>query len=110
MNADDTDRTKSVLSVFIRGKKSPPILSQVVFCEAFAAFSIHGGGSFLWPVASKAMAQGFPPDTISTGSGANNGDAVATPPAVSRGDASIDHLIRTPQALPSFRKSTSWLA
>jgi dihydroorotase len=26
----------------------------------------HGGGSFLWPVASKAMAQGFPPDTIST--------------------------------------------
>lgn len=26
----------------------------------------HGGGSFLWPVADKAMAQGFPPDTIST--------------------------------------------
>ena len=26
----------------------------------------HGGGSFLWPVASKALAQGFPPDTIST--------------------------------------------
>lgn len=26
----------------------------------------HGGGSFLWPVASKAMAQGFFPDTIST--------------------------------------------
>jgi len=26
----------------------------------------HGGGSFLWPVASRAMAQGFPPDTIST--------------------------------------------
>ena len=26
----------------------------------------HGGGSFLWPVASKAMADGFPPDTIST--------------------------------------------
>jgi dihydroorotase len=26
----------------------------------------HGGGSFLWPVATKAMAQGFPPDTIST--------------------------------------------
>ena len=26
----------------------------------------HGGGSFLWPVASKAMAQGFLPDTIST--------------------------------------------
>lgn len=26
----------------------------------------HGGGSFLWPVASKAMAQGFAPDTIST--------------------------------------------
>src|SRR5260221_7461904 len=26
----------------------------------------HGAGSFLWPVASKAMAQGFPPDTIST--------------------------------------------
>lgn len=26
----------------------------------------HGGGSFLWPVASKAMEQGFPPDTIST--------------------------------------------
>lgn len=26
----------------------------------------HGGGSFLWPVASKAMAQGFVPDTIST--------------------------------------------
>jgi len=26
----------------------------------------HGGGSFLWPVAAKAMAQGFYPDTIST--------------------------------------------
>ena len=26
----------------------------------------HGGGSFLWPVAVKAMKQGFPPDTIST--------------------------------------------
>jgi dihydroorotase len=26
----------------------------------------HGGGSFLWPVATKAMAQNFPPDTIST--------------------------------------------
>jgi len=26
----------------------------------------HGGGSFLWPVAAKAMAQGFAPDTIST--------------------------------------------
>lgn len=26
----------------------------------------HGAGSFLWPVATKAMAQGFPPDTIST--------------------------------------------
>jgi dihydroorotase len=26
----------------------------------------HGGGSFLWPVAEKAMADGFPPDTIST--------------------------------------------
>src|SRR5205814_3875146 len=26
----------------------------------------HGGGSFLWPVATRAMAQGFPPDTIST--------------------------------------------
>jgi dihydroorotase len=26
----------------------------------------HGAGSFLWPVASKAMAQGFAPDTIST--------------------------------------------
>ncbi|MGH9630311.1 MAG: amidohydrolase/deacetylase family metallohydrolase, partial [Bryobacteraceae bacterium] len=26
----------------------------------------HGGGSFLWPVATKAMAQGFAPDTIST--------------------------------------------
>jgi dihydroorotase len=26
----------------------------------------HGGGSFLWPVATKAMAQGFQPDTIST--------------------------------------------
>lgn len=26
----------------------------------------HGAGSFLWPVASKAMEQGFPPDTIST--------------------------------------------
>ena len=26
----------------------------------------HGAGSFLWPVASKAMAGGFPPDTIST--------------------------------------------
>src|SRR5882724_551260 len=26
----------------------------------------HGGGGFLWPVASKAMAQGFTPDSIST--------------------------------------------
>jgi len=26
----------------------------------------HGNGSFLWPVATKAMEQGFPPDTIST--------------------------------------------
>ncbi len=26
----------------------------------------HGAGSFLWPVASGAMAQNFPPDTIST--------------------------------------------
>ncbi len=26
----------------------------------------HGAGSFLWPVATKAMADGFPPDTIST--------------------------------------------
>jgi len=26
----------------------------------------HGGGSFLWPVAAKALAQGFAPDTIST--------------------------------------------
>jgi dihydroorotase len=26
----------------------------------------HGGGSFLWPVADAAMAQGLPPDTIST--------------------------------------------
>jgi dihydroorotase len=26
----------------------------------------HGGGSFLWPVATKAMRQGFAPDTIST--------------------------------------------
>jgi dihydroorotase len=26
----------------------------------------HGSGSFLWPVATKAMAQGFVPDTIST--------------------------------------------
>jgi dihydroorotase len=26
----------------------------------------HGSGSFLWPVATAAMKQGFPPDTIST--------------------------------------------
>ena len=26
----------------------------------------HGAGSFLWPVASRALAQGFPPDSIST--------------------------------------------
>ncbi len=26
----------------------------------------HGGGSFLWPVASAAMAGGFPPDTLGT--------------------------------------------
>ena len=26
----------------------------------------HGAGSFLWPVATKAIAQGFVPDTIST--------------------------------------------
>ncbi len=26
----------------------------------------HGAGSFMWPVASKAMSGGFPPDTIST--------------------------------------------
>ncbi|MCW5982350.1 MAG: amidohydrolase/deacetylase family metallohydrolase [Bryobacteraceae bacterium] len=32
----------------------------------------HGAGSFLWPVASKAMAQGFPPDTISTDLHANS--------------------------------------
>jgi dihydroorotase len=26
----------------------------------------HGAGSFLWPVATRAMEQGFPPDTLST--------------------------------------------
>jgi dihydroorotase len=26
----------------------------------------HGAGSFLWPVATQAMKQGFPPDTVST--------------------------------------------
>ena len=26
----------------------------------------HGGGSFLWPVADRAMSLGFPPDIIST--------------------------------------------
>ena len=26
----------------------------------------HGGGSFLWPVAARAVEQGFVPDTIST--------------------------------------------
>jgi len=26
----------------------------------------HGNGSFMWPVATEAMKQGFPPDTIST--------------------------------------------
>lgn len=26
----------------------------------------HGAGGFLWPIAKSAMAQGFPPDTIST--------------------------------------------
>src|SRR4029077_16713384 len=26
----------------------------------------HGGGSFLWPVAERAVSGGFPPDTIST--------------------------------------------
>src|SRR5215510_2730668 len=26
----------------------------------------HGGGGFLWPVATGAMKQGFPPDSIST--------------------------------------------
>ncbi len=26
----------------------------------------HGGGGFLWPIAAKAMAQGFTPDSIST--------------------------------------------
>jgi len=28
----------------------------------------HGGGSFLWPVAARAMREGFPPDIISTDS------------------------------------------
>ena len=32
----------------------------------------HGGGSFLWTVASRAMEQGFPPDTISTDLHANS--------------------------------------
>ena len=32
----------------------------------------HGGGSFLWPVATKALAQGFKPDTISTDLHANS--------------------------------------
>jgi len=32
----------------------------------------HGGGSFLWPVATRAVAQGFLPDTISTDLHANS--------------------------------------
>jgi len=62
----------------------------------------------------EALAALTPGITMGTGNaqdvGGSNGEAVATPPAVSRGVASIDHLICTPHALPSFRKSTNWFA
>lgn len=57
------DRQVEVISRF-SGKVQPYMLQArkrgVLFDMG------HGAGSFLWPVASRAMAQGFPPDTIST--------------------------------------------
>ncbi|MBI2686309.1 MAG: amidohydrolase/deacetylase family metallohydrolase [Acidobacteria bacterium] len=57
------DRQLEVVDRF-NGKLQPYILEAR---KRGVLFDLgHGGGSFLWPVASKAMAQGFMPDTIST--------------------------------------------
>jgi dihydroorotase len=57
------DRQVEVIDRF-RGKVQPYMLEArrrgVLFDMG------HGNGSFLWPVAIKAMQQGFPPDSIST--------------------------------------------
>lgn len=58
------DRQVEVISRFRRGRVQPYMLEArkrgVLFDMG------HGAGSFLWPVASRAMRGGFPPDTIST--------------------------------------------
>lgn len=57
------DRQLEVINRFT-GKVQPYILEAR---QRGVLFDLgHGGGSFLWPVASKAAAQGFWPDTIST--------------------------------------------
>ena len=57
------DRQIEVISRF-NGKVQPYMLEAR---RRGVLFDLgHGGGSFLWPVATKAMAQGFAPDTIST--------------------------------------------
>jgi dihydroorotase len=57
------DRQLEVIDRFT-GKVQPYILEAR---KRGVLFDLgHGAGSFLWPVASKAMAQGFLPDTIST--------------------------------------------
>ena len=58
------DRQVEIISRFRGGKVHPYMWEArrrgVLFDMG------HGAGSFLWPVASKAMEQGYPPDTIST--------------------------------------------
>ena len=57
------DRQIEVISRF-NGKLQPYMLEAR---RRGVKFDLgHGGGSFLWPVAAKAMEQGFAPDTIST--------------------------------------------
>lgn len=57
------DRQIEVISRF-NGKVQPYMLEAR---KRGVLFDLgHGAGSFLWPVADKAMAQGFAPDTIST--------------------------------------------
>jgi dihydroorotase len=57
------DRQLEVISRF-NGKVEPYMIEAR---KRGVLFDLgHGGGSFLWPVATKAMAQGFAPDTIST--------------------------------------------
>jgi dihydroorotase len=57
------DRQLEVINRF-NGKLQPYIMEAR---KRGVLFDLgHGGGSFLWPVATKAMAQGFAPDTIST--------------------------------------------